>query len=287
MLVGRTWFGIALIPLCAIVFTLLKAGDRVPDLRESFDFNAHCNFPLRSPTDVDWLWCEDRSGAPAAHVLNPLDIMLFIGDPFVAAGVPFYWEGVETSLLTFLGSYVIFSDDPSEHETAAGQLIGDATIQGNLGLLVAWLIIRHARWPGVFNQAWRRQSFRWDRMGRWTFARLSLLFGINSALYGLLGITYRGYSVGFLGGLALQSIYTAFIVPQFIRKDDLAGRNLRKDYAQLVPRWLFARLLIGLLGGGLQVRFMRSFYEQTWLAVAIVAGVMFTCKRAESRQLKL
>ncbi len=269
------WILLFLIVVTLIAKTFITAEKPIPDLREPFDFETNCDIDVRKATGNDWVQCEDRSGAPASHVLNPLDIMIFTGDPLHTLLVTFVWEAVETGMLTFYGSYVIFEDVDSELETNSGQLLGDAAIQGSIGVLIGWLIVLAARWPGIFSSVYRPGRLVFTRIKAAAFTRLFVLWGINSAIYGLIGITTERYSVGFSAAIVVHLIYNVLVMPLFIRTTDVGGDDLRAAYFRLLPMWVMARLFVGLLGGGLQLRFMRSFYEQTWLAAAIVCAVIF------------
>lgn len=264
-----------------LLLTLYVAFDRSPDLREPFDFETECATTSRLIYDIDWLWCEDSTGWPVAHISNPLDIALFVGNPLAAFFVPFFWEAIEADMLAYLGRFLAFENDASQLESGSGSLVADAQIQGGLGVLLAWLIAYYSEWPGVLTLVY---DFDWSgrisfaRLRSSAFVRLTLLWFVNTLLY-LLPILRTDDNPPIDFGITLATFllpfYAFFVMLPLVRSSDAKHFDLRERFKSLLRVWVPARFLLMLFGGGLPtLRYLHNYYEECWLVYFLITIIL-------------
>ena len=270
-----------LLLVAQLLLTLYVAFDRSPDLREPFDFDTECATSARLIYDIDWLWCEESTGWPVAHIVNPLDMALFIGNPLAAFFVPFFWEAIEADMLSYLGRFLVFANDDSQLESGSGSLIADAQIQGGLGVLLAWLIAYYTEWPGiltlVYDFDWSgRLSF--NRLKRSAFVRITLLWFFNTLLYALPILRTDDnppIDFGVSLGTFILAFYALFVMRPLVRSTDAKNFNLRRRFDSLLRVWVPVRFVLMIFGGGWPtLRYLHNHYEECWLVYFLITIVI-------------
>lgn len=114
----------------------------------TLDYWPTClNYTLRDQTSWDFTLCEGNKGWASAHMTLPFLTVLILGSVGDALLVQGFFEVFEAALLTFLGNYIIFETKPIELETLAGSVLGDFGIQGVIGALAGFLLIRVMCFP--------------------------------------------------------------------------------------------------------------------------------------------
>jgi len=281
--------------LCVIVGALAQGnqgGERVlppivlpesppPGVFERCDVAELClPYSKRIQYSYDFLCCEDGNGWVAAHILNPLAAYMFFGDYVTAWFIAFVFEAFEVQVLLSFGGFVVFETNDLELESWAGSVIGDAFIQGGLGVFLAYLLVRVTNFQPMFSN--------WSRMPGW----LRLKYFIMWAAYACSFITLRSFGPTFNWGLAialaLQSAMLLFIFPNITAsKADLRyvwfkDQSLSARNRTFIIWWLID-LFIGFQSIGFQ--YLPNDWFQTWLASVVVGlCLLMLAKRWPKRQ---
>ena len=208
--------------------------------------------------DNSWLCCEDDSGWVAAHILHPMTVALFSGSPALAIIAFYYFESIEANFVTLFRTFVFVPADPVNRETLSGAVIGDAQINGSLGLLLAVALAQFVEWKG-FGHYWSR-----GQMQNKVAAKYFLLYLAFAASFAFNGLqSDSGWNYGAAIATAVQLVLLFVVVPWCIRPADVGDVNLAELYRRIKWLWTLALVLIAPTGFGW--RYFANMWYQAWL----------------------
>lgn len=168
----------------------------------------------RQQYSLDFLCCDGDvsvSGYIAAHVANPMFAAVWFGDPWTAFVIAFLFEAFEVFMLTVFGDFGVFATTDLSLETWASSVLGDALINGGMGALLGWLLLR----------VWRVQGpmCSWGVMPTfWIKLKYVLCWVAYSA-------TFIGISAGGIAGTLIAFGVQTVVLPVIV----LAVTNWRID----------------------------------------------------------
>lgn len=243
---------------------------------ERCDLAASCTAERLYHLDNSWLCCEDGSGWPAAHILHPLAVALFSGSVSATVIAYFYFEAIEANFVTMLKTFVFVPADATQTETLAGAIVGDAQINGTLGLLLAVALAQFVDWRG-FGHYWFN-----GRMENKVAAKYLLLYGVFAATFTLGGLQAGAWNYGVAISITVQLLLLLVVFPRCIGANDVVGFDLAASFNKV--KWLWALAVVAIYSSGLGWHHFANDWYQAWLPTYIL--ILFFAALAASRQAK-
>lgn len=266
------------VTLCVVgVIVLAYFEDLVQNPFSRADVGDACNFEFRGQHDTSWLRCEDSTYWPAAHITQPLGITLLLGGTWVPLAIPFAWESFEALLLTFFKSFVIFPTDLEQQESAGGALIGDALINGTMGVILGLLLMRLTRFPGILPFILRNRDYGVQVVSRRYVSqkvarKYAFMFVLHAVAHVFPGLRTDELAYGGLITYALVPFLVLFVFPRLIDRHDVEGVDMSRAYARLAPWWAICSLVIGFGASG--IHYLGNDWFQVWLSYYLITMVV-------------
>jgi len=252
------WFWPLFIFTLLIMFLVsIIHRDTTPGAIYQCDRKHDCGAKRFFMYDNSWLCCEDAGGWTAAHIFHPLGLTVLIGWPEFVLFFVFYYEALEADATSLFNTFVFVPSDPTTRETLPGSVIADAQIQGVLGVLLGISLMAYFNWHGFLYNHW--PDMRWG-----VRAKYLLVIILYSAAFPLIDISGKDGDVCW--GLLMLNVYHVililFLIPLFIRDNDVPGYDVRLFYSRFKWLWATCEFLIGLMN--VLPRFLPNYYYQTW-----------------------
>ena len=226
------------------------------------DIETSCTESRFYNLDNSWLCCEDGSGWTAAHIMHPLAIRLLSGSTSVTVIAYFYFEAIEANFVTMLKTFVFVPADPTQTETLSGAIVGDAQLNGTLGLLLAIAFAEFVGWMG-FGYYWER-----GQMENKVAAKYLLCYVVFAATFALGGLHAGEWNYGFMIATVIQLALVLVVFPKCIGRNDVAGFNLAESYRKI--KWLWALAIVAILPTGFGWRYFANTWYQSWLPTYVL-----------------
>ena len=257
----RLFWVVFAVTISVMMLVSLRHRDTTAGAVTQCDREVSCTAERFFKFDNSWLCCEDDSGWPISHLINPLAITIITGQPIWTFVLFFYFEAFEIDAESLAGTFVFVPADATNRETLAGSLIADAQIQGALGAMLGYSISLLVGWPGFL--AYHEKMTHYVEM---KYVLLVLLSALTFIPGGLIANTFN---YGLLITLALQTLLAFVIIPWSISKHDLPGYDFRPSYARV--KWLWILTLLPIVLTGLVPRFLVNYYYPLWIvAVGLI-----------------
>lgn len=166
--------------------------------------DAECNWCERNHLSFDFLCCESGKWI-GLHLTNPLVFYIVWNSEVVTIAVVLAFEVFETFLLTTAGSAPLLFEDNEDSETLAASLMGDALIQGGLGLVIGYLLRVLFLTPTLVSS--RARAFAYDAMG-------TRIFYMIVYIGTLIGFGFAGFetTTGVRLGLLATTVWVLMFV---------------------------------------------------------------------------
>lgn len=186
------------------------------DLFDSCDRAALCDWCTRDHFSYDFLCCETGAWI-GPHLTNPLALYLFWNSLPWAALLVLAFEVAEAFALTTFQSIDVLFPAEQDFETMAGALIGDALLQGGLGIAIGYALRVIFITPTLVSSPERAEQ------NDGGFGRRAVYVVV---IYGLFLLSYllpgQATSSGFRWGLLAQTLVSLaliFSVATFLNSD--------------------------------------------------------------------
>ena len=252
-------FGVTLVVMFLVAFL---HGSVTAGARERCNVVEACTKTRQLVLDNSWLCCEDDSGWVAAHILHPTALALFTGSPSLTIIAYFYFEAIEADFITLFKTFVFVPADPEQLETLSGALIGDAQINGTLGLLLAIAIAQLVGWHG-FGHYWMSGAMQTK-----VAAKYALLYVVFAAAYIFNGLSSDSVAYGSIIATVVQLVHVLLIVPLFVKPNDVDDVDLTQPYRRL--KWLWALAILCVMPSGYGWRYFANNWYQAWLPTVVL-----------------
>lgn len=129
-----------------------------PNLLQRCDQNLSCAYCSRNHWSFDFLCCEDGSGWVGAHAITPMIIYLYWQNAVWTILAFSLWEVLEVFALISFARLVRIT--AFEGETWGGSLVGDALIQGTVGLWLGILLTYIFDLPLLVSTVWHVRKYK-------------------------------------------------------------------------------------------------------------------------------
>lgn len=281
---------LSLIVLVMLGLFVLRTGE-TPGVISRCVPRDECVAELRRWYDFTWLCCEDGSNWPAVHILNPMGMALATGSPVLALLIPYQWEVLEAVLVMNFDSFLgVFESSSDQFENAAGAIVGDAFINGSIGVLLAIHIAKLTNWQGLFGAVMHQVTDARSMadlpqlaLGRgtsaWVLVRYTALTLVTTAIY--LCHRYRTvtdveldayYNWGSLIAAAAQCFYLGLVVPHFLYASDTGAFDIRVAYTRV--RWWWIGIIVAVELGGVGPTWLVNGWYQTWVPAFVALAIL-------------
>ena len=307
-----------LLPALLVVCVLYPAPARslppapletTPGVYTRCDRTVSCiPYQARDQHSLDFLCCEDANGWTAAHVIAPMGVGIWFGNPVLAVAVAFWFEGFEAFMLTVFRSYIIFTTSDIDLETLAGSIIGDALIQGSIGAILSYLLLMAFDIPGPMRS--------WYLMSGWMRFKYVVLLLLYWFAFGALNIVRPDINTGIFIVIGIHGVLLLLVFPLATKSNlDNAGvwqrrkisyrtmavgdgisRVMKDITATSIPElerwrlfvaWFAVNLLICLQTTGISsLNWAANDWYQVWVAallIALVLTVIYALRVKETR----
>jgi hypothetical protein len=281
MPIAIPWFYTPLLIGTALLQILLRYPVNPPvpifGLTERCNRTEVCAPANRTNYDATFLCCEDETYWPASHILAPMWITVNFGNPWFSAFLVGAWEHIEAVTLTLTRTYGVFPSDPNKLETAAGAMVGDALVNGILGVLLGSLILSYTGYPGILPFLWREGAIQhwstktvtvgvmWKYFAVLVLTCAPFLFGGNATSAGVLFGPYIT-----LGVLVVALLLCSFWI---IRSTDVPGYDMRLLFRRVALIGFIVTIIISF--GAIEINFLANNYFQVWLLYYVATLVVF------------
>lgn len=291
---------LTILTILVAVSTFTLNRDETLGIRTRCDVAASCKTEQRRWYDYSWLCCEDGNAWPQAHILNPFGLALFFGSPLFSFAIPFYWEAFEATLVMSFDSFLgLFQASEDQFETAAGSIVGDAQLNGVMGVLLAFILSSATGWPGLIWFAFEREKgtalgykYTSQYMSGTTLAKYLVLASLWAVTFSLNNFRYvvdesrsLYFNYGVILSFAVHSILLLVIMPIALRPTDLRGGDISKMYGRIKWLWWFVVFFIDLSGLGPHV--LPNDWFGAWLAWILLLVFFVLLNRAKKSRVRL
>jgi hypothetical protein len=257
------------LPLLILTSLFMAASlwSGTPGTRSRCDIEVVCPYTARGNYDWTFLCCEGATFWPASHIIAPIGVVILLGSPELSAFLVFAWEALEADSLILIAQLVLYPTVESQLERVSGSLVGDAQINGILGILLGMLISSYSGFPGILPfiitnrdglQTWNSDAIRkkviWKYFG--IFVAYVLCFSIAGHFNAT--IVYGPYIC--LAMLAIFLVVTAFFV---VEQDDVPSVNMQKTFRRAALPWFLCSFIIWFSSIGFQ--FLANEWYQAWV----------------------
>jgi hypothetical protein len=241
-----------------------------PGVFSRCDFKKECiPYADRAQFSLDFLCCEDILFV-STHVFNPAFIYIISGNIYFALLAPFWWEAMEASLLLLFKNFLFTTSNDWDFETVVGAVIGDAFINGSLGVIIGLVITTFTGMVSPFSRFWYMAN-GWIRL---KYVALFLLFegglflvskGGEDALWG--AFLTVGYEI-----IALLVVFRYATNNESDVRLVWGGRRgvLARDWTFVI--YLIAMVLLVLSNCGLH--YLANDWYQVWLTAGMIIFIM-------------
>lgn len=254
-----------------------------PGVRERCDLFESCvPFSSRISFSADFLCCEDGSGWTVAHILNPAIVFLYFGNFVTAWFIAFLFEVFEVLVLMAFGDFIVFQTDDLQIESWAGSVVGDAFVQGGIGVFLAWLLVSVTSFRPMFAN--------WARMPGLLRAKYLFMWFAQSCSFILLRFYNERLNWGLLLTLGINTLLLAVVYPLITSSDsdvryvwrtrDSTASRDRGFRLFIVVLWLVGAQSVGF-------QYLANDWFQSWVGatLAIVFLLVFSgCRQRGLRQ---
>lgn len=257
-----------------------RPSSLAPNLLERCNVTASCDYCDRNHLSFDFLCCEDNSGWVSAHSIMPLIFYVYFQNAEWTALLAMGFESFEQLSFNLTG----ISVDKKDAETLFGSVVGDAFLQGGVGLWLGVLLTYCYDFPILVSTSVRANLL--GRKGRrrryiltWMLHASTILFlhftdKTSSVLFGLyvnMGIQVLVFWILFPWVHRIYGTETDdFLVwCENPRESHTYPKSKRIEFFYLTGLII---LLIQLSNSG--IKYLQNDWYQVWLTESIIITVL-------------
>lgn len=253
--------------LVTSLFMVASLWSGAPGTRSRCDVETACVDDARTNYDWTFLCCEGATFWPASHIIAPIGVVILLGSPELSAFLVFAWEAIEADSLILIAQLVLYPTIASQLERVSGSLVGDAQINGILGVLLGMLISSYSGFPGILPfiisnrdglQTWNSEIVRKKIILK--YAGIFLLYLLCFTIAGHFNSTLVYGPFICLPMLAVFLCVTAFVL---IQPDDVPVVDMQKSFKRAVLPWFLCSLIIWF--GSIGFQFLANEWYQVWV----------------------
>lgn len=250
-----------------------------------------CDWALRDHLSLDFLTCEPGKWI-GPHATNPMLFYLAFNDVTAAFAVTLAFEAFEVTVKSFVGDFTLLFVDPGDMETLAASLVGDAVIQGGLGITIGYCVRAVFLLPTLASSAERARAG--GTLAKRRRATYLVAYAALTTSYLLCGRQVEGgglrYGLLVQTGILCVGVLVAYGV-WFQTPDDVQLIWVRRDGTRLESwrMWgalwtIVAFILVAHLphvpGDAAQPLFTTSEWYMQWILSGLFAGVLWVAALA-------